>query len=91
MPISITEIDSIVSENASIEITRNNNIVEIKPINNSEALNTSVRLGEIYHNEIEYNKTPAFEAGIKRGDRIVSIGKQKIKYGRDVKNIGELL
>ena len=83
------KIDSIPSEYSNqISIDVKENILEIKPINNSDVLNKPfIEFAKIYHNEIIHNKTPAFEAGIQRGDRIISVENKKVKYARDIVDI----
>ena len=90
LPSKINRIDSIVNKEhlKDFKITHNGSYVEVRSINESKKLSSPViDLGTIYHDTIDYSKSPAFQAGLKKGDRIISINDKKVKYAIDIQNI----
>jgi len=96
LPQKISEVESIVisdalySEKLKIEIDYKDSHIEVNIIDktNSEILsNPYVDLGIITHNNIDYKKSPAFDVGLKKGDRIISIDGIAVNYFTDIQNI----
>ena len=96
LPLKINTIDSIIindntySKNLEILVDDKDSLIQIsiKDTTGSKILsNQFVDLGTIYHNTISHKKSPAFEVGLNKGDRILSIDDMNVNYFVDIENI----
>ena len=97
LPSKISEVESIVINDTTysgklkieVDYKEDSNIeVNIVDKTGSKILSNSyVDLGTITHNNIDYKKSPAFNAGLRKGDRIISIDDITVNYFTDIQNI----
>ena len=71
------------NKGSSVEI----NIADSDSANHKIFKKQVVNLGVIHHDTIVYKKSPAFKAGLKKGDRIISIDGANVSYLVDIQNI----
>ena len=91
LPDIINKIDTIIIANDEISIEKINdekNSFEFEVSGDNKILsNPYVDLVTIYHNQVKYKKSPAFQIGLKKGDRIISIDGEDVNYFTDVQSI----
>ena len=86
LPFKIEKIEKGLKDSSQITINLiNENTLKIKSINNSKILNNrSIYLGKIFHEKLEYQKSPSYGI-LKFRDKLVSINGTKVKYYKDIK------
>ena len=90
LPDGINKIDSIIIANDKISIEKINDeksLFEFEVLGDNKILsNPFLGLVTIYHNQVKYENSPAFQVGLKKGDRIISIDGEDVSYFTGVQN-----